>query len=465
MPLKISISDAYDGGNGKLLKQQPNENDSSTIDVLLQIRPDVYTELEEIVHMQYFSFRSTMSGLEKGSQQTIKYILANAHRVSYPQAWPGTTVFFSHNVEDPDSWKRVTETYYTTGQLTWEFTHTSNGATYFSYFPPYSYARHLNFVSKCAEYEAATVESLGQSLEGREMECITVGTGKTVAWIIHRQHPGETMAEHFAEGLLTELLGMNTKGKVSEQVERLLTLYTFYIVPCMCPDGGVLGHLRTNKCGANLNREWCTKGHYEAPTLERSPEVYHVLNKMDETGVDICLDVHGDEELPFNFISGAEMIPKWGARLEALHGAFTAAFSRATPDMQQQIGYPPMESREDALKYMNVATNQISNRFDCLALTLEMPFKDCLSNPDPEYGWNPKRSRELGATILTPLEYIHPYLRSEGEFWTDLPSEDAYIPPTDEYQQPKEEAAGEFQMLKKRFFSDVLEIHKKNPMS
>ena len=35
----------------------------------------------------------------------------------------------------------------------------------------------------------------------------------------------------------------------------------------MNPDGSYRGHLRTNACGANLNREWKT------PTLEKSPEV------------------------------------------------------------------------------------------------------------------------------------------------------------------------------------------------
>ena len=138
----------------------------------------------------------------------------------------------------------------------------------------------------------------------------------------------------------------------------------------MCPDGGVKGHLRTNACGANLNREWSTKGYYEAPTMERSPEVYCVLKKMDETGVDLFLDIHGDEELPYNFISGAEKVPKWGKRLESLHGAFVAAYTRANPDMQAEIGYPAPESEESVLQYMNVATNQVSNRFDCLGMTV-----------------------------------------------------------------------------------------------
>jgi murein tripeptide amidase MpaA len=195
--------------------------------------------------------------------------------------------------------------------------------------------------------------------------------------------------------------------------------------------------------------------------MKRSPEVFSVLKKMDETGVDCFLDIHGDEELPFNFMAGANHIPKWGKRMESLHGAFAAAFSRASPDMQTKIGYPPPEAPEDVLGYMNVASNQVANRFDCLAITLEMPFKDCLSNPDPEFGWTPARSRNLGASVLEPLEYIHPYLRAEGEFWNALPAEDAYVEPTDDYLNENEFKPPEFKPLHKRFYSDVHEIHKK----
>ena len=135
---------------------------------------------------------------------------------------------------------------------------------------------------------------------------------------------------------MTRLLGLDSNGVVDNDVRTLIEKYRFYIVPLMCPDGAVRGHLRTNACGANLNREWATKRFYEAPSLERSPEVYAVLKKMDETGVDIFLDIHGDEELPFNFISGAEKTPKWGKRMESLHGAFVAAYQRANSDMQQR---------------------------------------------------------------------------------------------------------------------------------
>jgi murein tripeptide amidase MpaA len=457
MPVSISISDTFDGGNIKFVRQLPNEIDPSIIDVIVHIKPDVYTELEKIGHMQYFSFRASIGGVE-GSQK-VNYIIENAEAVSYPEAWPGSTVCYSNNVQDPDSWLRNQDTFYMDGKLSWEHEHTKNGSVFFSYFPPYSYSRHLDLVSRCGEY--ANVETLGQTLDGREIECVTVGEGNMTCWIIHRQHPGETMAEHYAEGLLTRLLGLDTKGEVDDEVQRILKLYKFCIVPCMCPDGAIRGHLRTNACGANLNREWTTKRFYEAPTLERSPEVYHVLNKMKETGVDLFLDVHGDEELPYNFISGADLIPNWDKRMESLHGAFVAAYSRANSDMQQKIGYPPADNRDAVLDYMNVATNQVANRFNCLGMTLEMPFKDCLSNSDPERGWTPARSRKLGSSVLEPMEYIHPYLRAEGEFWTQLPPEDAYVPTTDDYRNDLKETQ-DFVPLSKRFYSDVHEIRKPN---
>lgn len=446
----ISISDKYDGGNIE------HSGTSSTTDkstgtsiprVSLNIKPDPYTELEEKEHFQYFSFRSTV-GLDNGnnnngesnkSSNKVQYCLKNAGRASYAGAWQGYTVCYSTQLNRPDSWRRVLDTKYNPqlGTLTWTHDHasttnTGSGSVYFAYYPPFSYQRHLDLVEKCSQY--ASMESLGQTLDGREIECFTIGTGSTVGWIIHQQHPGEHMAEFYAEGLLTRLLGLDAEGQVDGLVHQLLQKYTFHVVPNMNPDGAARGHLRTNAAGANLNREWASSPEkdYEAPSLKRSPEVYHVLKKMDETGCDLFLDVHGDEGLPYNFLAQAG-VPQWGPRLEALHGAFLASYSRTNPDMQQKIAYeaPPPFQDGDVL---NIASDQVAARFDCLSLTLEMPFKDCLSNPDPERGWSPARARKLGASVLDSFMHIQPHLRADGEFWKSLPKEDAYVLPTSDYK-------------------------------
>ena len=121
------------------------------------------------------------------------------------------------------------------------------------------------------------MRSLGQTLDGREIDCVSVGTGALQAWVIHRQHPGESMAAFYATGLLNRLLGLQTGGSVDPVAQQLLSQCTFHVVPSMNPDGALRGHLRTNAAGANLNREWAPTGSYAAPTLERSPEVYYTL--------------------------------------------------------------------------------------------------------------------------------------------------------------------------------------------
>ena len=58
-----------------------------------------------------------------------------------------------------------------------------------------------------------------------------------------------------------------------------------------------------------------------------------------------------------------------------------------------------------------------------------MPFKDCLTNPDPDRGWSPFRARMLGHALVDALSYVVPMLRTEDAFWETLPSADDYVLP------------------------------------
>jgi murein tripeptide amidase MpaA len=265
-------------------------------------------------------------------------------------------------------------------------------AVWYAYFEPYSLERHQALVGRVANSPLVRTERLGATVEGRDIDLVTVRASDAatkIVWIIARQHPGESMAEWFVEGLLDRLL--DRSDAVSR---RLLERAVFHIVPNTNPDGSVRGNLRTNAAGANLNREWMD------PSPEKSPEVFFVRERLQQTGVDAFFDIHGDEALPYVFVAGGEMLPGFTPAQAQAQNDFISAFKRASPDFQNVHGYAASKYHADALK---LASKWVGHTYGCLSLTLEMPFKDNADLPDAEFGWNGERSRKLGAAMLEPL--------------------------------------------------------------
>ena len=52
------------------------------------------------------------------------------------------------------------------------------------------------------------MQDLGTTLDGRDLNVVVIGdpAAEKKIWVIARQHPGETMAEWFAEGMIDALL-------------------------------------------------------------------------------------------------------------------------------------------------------------------------------------------------------------------------------------------------------------------
>jgi murein tripeptide amidase MpaA len=78
------------------------------------------------------------------------------------------------------------------------------------------------------------------------------------------------------------------------------------------------------------------------------------------------------------------------------------------PEFQTVHGY----GADDAgTANMTICTNAVAERYDCLATTLEQPFKDNADKPDPRYGWSTQRCRQTGADFVDALLEITPRLR------------------------------------------------------
>lgn len=368
MPMKIS--DSFDAGAIEVVRAD------SPREIELNIRKDSHA-----APLQWFYFR--LQGA-RGEHCRMRFL--NAGQAAFPQGWINYQAVASY---DRKNWFRVPTTY--DGQVL-TVTHTpERNSVYYAYFEPYSWERHLELLGKVESSAIGCVHDLGSTIDGRDINLVVIGDPSVAKkiWVIARQHPGETMAEWFVEGMLDTLLDQS-----NPIVRRLLAQAVFYIVPNMNPDGSVRGNLRTNAAGANLNREWM------APSMERSPEVFVVRNKVHETGCDLFLDIHGDESLPYVFVAGCEMLEGFTSRQHAEQQTFIDSFRQASPDFQTEHGYAAGKYKEDMLQ---LASKYIGHTFKCISLTLEMPFKDNANLPDGEAGWNGVRSARLGAAILQPI--------------------------------------------------------------
>jgi len=365
------IINRFDAGN---INTHSVEGNTATLSIAKDKDSDFY---------QWYYFQVACSA---GEEIVLKII--NLNESAYPGGWDNYDSVVS---EDREYWGRAPSVFNkdeSGGTLTITYTPTS-AIAYFAYFAPYSMERHNDLISDAAEYEGVHHHILGQTLEGRSIDCLTMGEGVINVWLYARQHPGESMAEWWMEGALEMLLDpANPHARILRQK------CTFNIVPNCNPDGSFRGHLRTNFAGVNLNREW------QDPSAERSPEILAIRNAMDESGVDWALDVHGDEAIPAPFIAGFSGIPSITEEQSQKYQDYVSLLDQNSPDFQTKLGYPISAPGTANLK---ISTNAVAERYGAVAMTLEMPFKDNRDLPCPDQGWSPERCKLLAHDCLRTL--------------------------------------------------------------
>jgi murein tripeptide amidase MpaA len=369
--MDIQIDAAFDSGNIKVLSIDGRK-------ASLAINKDHQSDF-----FQWFHFRVVGA---MGEPLELKITGLNAS--AYPGGWPGYDACVS---EDRQYWGRAPSAFdkdEAGGTLTIRYTPASP-VCYFAYFAPYSFERHLDLVAEAAGSEGVDLVRLTHTLDGRPLDLLEMGEGNLKVWLYARQHPGESMAEWWMEGALECLTDP------TDPVARALRKHArLHIVPNCNPDGSARGHLRTNAAGANLNREWAD------PSAERSPEILAIRGRMDETGVDFAMDVHGDEAIPANFLAGFEGIPGWTDALGDQFYRYQRILERRSPDFQTELGYPKTPAGRANLA---ISTNQVAERYGACAMTLEMPFKDLAAFPEPDQGWSPERCKMLAHDCLGAL--------------------------------------------------------------
>ncbi len=380
----ITISSSFDSGNIEVI------NTDNTQDIQLNIRKDIAAD-----HFQWFHFR-----VQGAIGESLKIRLMNASGATFAEGWDNYNAIASY---DRKTWFRV-PSHYKNGELIIDISVEQN-SVYIAYFAPYSYERHLDLLAWAESQPICRSDNIGLSTQNRDMTLLTI-EGKAVKqknhadnakkiWIIARQHPAETMAEWFIEGLLKRLLDPH-----DGTARAVLQSAIFYIVPNMNPDGSVLGNLRTNAKGVDLNRAWL------AASPEESPEVFSVKNYIQKTGCDLFLDIHGDESRPYNYILDQKDIAT-SEKVLQLEDEFQHLFLDASAEFQMTRSYSFSKFGVDT---QGIGSIWVGNHFQCPSMTLEMPFIDNEDLPDTQFGWSPERCQRFGHSMLEAIYRLTPKL-------------------------------------------------------
>lgn len=137
--------------------------------------------------------------------KSLSLTVLNAGEASYPEGWEGYKACCSY---DRRRWFRVPTSYdKDSGHLTIKHVPEHQSA-YYAYFAPYSLDAHMHLIAQMQLSDRSELVMLGETLDGHDLDLLVFGKEapeKKKIWVIARQHPGETMAEWFAEGMLGRL--------------------------------------------------------------------------------------------------------------------------------------------------------------------------------------------------------------------------------------------------------------------
>ena len=152
-----------------------------------------------------------------------------------------------------------------------------------------------------------------------------IGQGARPVWIIARQHPGETMAEWFVEGLMRAAARSGRCGCARAS-----------------PDGD-LSHrsehesrrLRTRQ-PAHQRRGRQPQSRVAGADAGAQPGSPVVRDAIHATGCAAFFDIHGDENLPYVFVAGCEMLPGFSDRAGGRAGRVQRGLSRGEPGLPER---------------------------------------------------------------------------------------------------------------------------------
>jgi hypothetical protein len=160
-------------------------------------------------------------------------------------------------------------------------------AVYIARIEPYT-TRHLDaWLQRLRGDARAGVEVIGQTVEGRELEMVTLsaGPGKPLVLFRARAHPWEAGGNWFLEGLAERALSH----------PEVLQAYDLAILPMAAKDGVVRGQTRFNVNGVDLNRGFVRDYDFGAAPENQALTDWLLARQAEGRLPFLALDLHDDD--------------------------------------------------------------------------------------------------------------------------------------------------------------------------
>jgi hypothetical protein len=183
---------------------------------------------------------------------------------------------------------------------------------------PYTLASYTALMRDVGAYPALKRETIGKSVESRELPLLTIGSyqpGGKVIWLMFRQHAWETGSSWVAEGAIRFLLSKDPAAG------RILQHAVVKIFPYCDPDGMVHGGVRFNLKGYDLNRNWDVDDPVKMPEIHWQKKA--MLDWVDSgKPVDLFLSLHNTET--GEYLEGPPGVPQLMSRFEGALARLTS---------------------------------------------------------------------------------------------------------------------------------------------
>ena len=302
--------------------------------------------------------------LEDAAVPAVRCDLVNADRCFGPrEGWANARPVFS---ADGEHWQRVARAEYVQeGDAPGQFSFTVpvvGPRTFVAYCYPYTTVPLLALIRELPNRQGIQVGELCRTVENRTVPYLRFGnhsTPRRAAWVLARQHAGESPASFAVEGMIRQF------SRLEAPVLEWLAETALHIIPMVDMDGVFHGRYGKDERPVDFNRDWSDQpSRPEIAALGRA-----IAASASKQRPGLILDLHASHNGDTScYLFGSTREQRGAGRPDG-----EERFARLLAEEAGALGFREMDLRPGQ-NADGSARQYLSRRYDVPVLTVELSY-------------------------------------------------------------------------------------------